>query len=134
MDQIDEPLGAEDLDFRHDDTQIIAGFDGLLTNIEATALAKAISDITTLQQADDLGQCDHIFGTCSKLCLVPCIDQSLASRAASFRARQLIPAVLVLQQQRGVPFHKGTLFHPESHLVIQSPALNWLAVAETHIG
>lgn len=91
--------------------QIIAGIGGLLKNIEAAVRAKVIADLTGLQQANNRGQCDNIFGTFSQLYLGPCISQSLASRAANFSSLQLIPAVLALEQQRGVQFHKGALFH-----------------------
>jgi len=83
----------------------------LLTFAEQAVLTTVIADLQQLPQPQDRAQCDNVFGKFSQLYLAPCLQQSLASRAVTFSTGQLIPAVLALEQQLGVAFHKGALFH-----------------------
>lgn len=83
----------------------------LLTQLEDAVVNAVITDLAALKQPEDRAQCDTIFGKFTHDYLLPCVNSSFASRAAEFSSKRLIPAVLALEKQRNVKFHKGALFH-----------------------
>jgi len=85
---------------------------GSLPSVAEQSLMNSIlAALQKLPQPQDRGRCDVVFGKFSHSYLVPCLQQSLGSRAVAFSTGYLIPAVLALEQQLGVTFHKGALFH-----------------------
>lgn len=82
----------------------------VITMAEKNLLDGVIADLRKTAPPGDRKQCDSISSRYSAY-LRACVQNSMASRAADFSVRSLIPAILALEQELGVKFHKGALFH-----------------------
>lgn len=56
-------------------------------------------------------ECDDCFGEFNSYILEPYVNAGLASRAAAFLEKTLIPAILELETKESYEFHKGALFY-----------------------
>jgi hypothetical protein len=74
--------------------------DSILGNLKDRVAGRAERDL-----------CDKVFSFYTANYVVPCIKLGFESRVVSFAKRELIPAVLKLEQDLGKEFHKGVLFY-----------------------
>lgn len=93
---------------------------GLLGFTENAILNAVLADLRSLPNPANRSQCDVAFGKFSGSYLAPCIQNGQASRALAFSIHQLIPAVLQLEQQRNLQFHKGALFHDVAYAATEA--------------
>jgi hypothetical protein len=79
-----------------------------LIDFEERVLREILNDLR--KNNPEPGACDIIFGKYSAY-VDSCRKESLASRAAWFSSERLIPAVLNLERELSMKFHKGALFY-----------------------
>lgn len=82
-----------------------------LAGIEKWIGGTILSELAKSNPKPDAAACDKLFGIYTHQYLMPCLSQGLASRAAWFSRKHLIPAVLDLERQLATEFHKGALFY-----------------------